>query len=135
MLRAEIKSALLTATVATALASAAPAQTPSMPSDATVEAARWLAERHRQEGRAADEGRKFCQGRPSVEIGMTGREVLASKWGLPYTTNTTETITGTRVQWVYNIGPACKEDGSATSRYGTPGYLYFEDGLLVAIQR
>ncbi|MBM7554434.1 hypothetical protein [Thalassobacillus pellis] len=54
-----------------------------------------------------------------VSIGMTKEEVLSSSWGEPEDKNITQTKYGTREQWVY------------------PGfqYLYFEDGILAAIQK
>jgi len=53
-----------------------------------------------------------------VQIGMTQPDVLASSWGSPQKVNTTTTARGTREQWVY----------------GGHNYLYFENGLLTAIQ-
>jgi hypothetical protein len=53
-----------------------------------------------------------------VRIGMTAVEVLASSWGRPSDINRTTTRYGTREQWVY----------------GSRNYLYFEDGILTAIQ-
>ena len=50
-------------------------------------------------------------------IGMTEDEVIASSWGRPSSRNTTTTIDGIREQWVYRRG-----------------YLYFENGILTAIQ-
>lgn len=51
------------------------------------------------------------------EIGMSANEVYASTWGAPQKKNTTSTAYGTHEQWVY-------EDG----------YIYFEDGIVTAIQ-
>lgn len=53
-----------------------------------------------------------------VSIGMTSEEVLASSWGKPEKVNRTTTASGTREQWVY----------------GGQNYLYFEDGVLTAVQ-
>jgi hypothetical protein len=53
-----------------------------------------------------------------VTLGMTEEEVLASSWGRPERVNRTTTSRGTREQWVYGIG----------------NYLYFENGILTAIQ-
>lgn len=50
-------------------------------------------------------------------IGMTESEVYASSWGAPQKKNTTTTAAGEREQWVY-------EDG----------YIYFENGIVTAIQ-
>jgi hypothetical protein len=91
-------------------------------------------ERHQREQRAEDEATKRCQGRPSIEIGMTQKEASASKWGQPWDINTTETAAHKRTQWVYNSGPQCREDGSP-NKYGGRSYLYFEDGILIAIQK
>jgi hypothetical protein len=49
---------------------------------------------------------------------MTQAEVLASSWGKPDDINRTITAYGTREQWVY----------------GYRSYLYFDDGILTAIQ-
>jgi hypothetical protein len=78
-----------------------------------------------------------CQRRPSIAIGMTEPEVLASKWGqlLVGRVNTTETAGHTREQWVYDAGPECNEDGTPGMGAGRRGYLYFDNGRLVAIQR
>ncbi len=53
-----------------------------------------------------------------VSIGMTQQEVLNSNWGNPKEINKTTTAYGTSEQWVY---------------YGNK-YLYFDDGILTAIQ-
>jgi hypothetical protein len=60
--------------------------------------------------------KRCAAGRP--QIGMTRLEAYLG-WCRPYSFNTTETAAGVREQWVY-------EDR---------GYLYFENGRLVAIQR
>jgi len=52
-----------------------------------------------------------------VRIGMTADEVKQSSWGRPESVNRTITARGTHEQWVYG--------GS---------YLYFDDGVLTAIQ-
>ena len=52
-------------------------------------------------------------------IGMTSAEVLASTWGAPNKTNTTETAYGIHEQWVYN----------------DRGYIYFDNGIVTAIQK
>lgn len=57
-------------------------------------------------------------GKAGVIIGMSKTEVLASSWGKPESINTTTTRNGRREQWVY----------------GGNNYLYFEDGVLEAIQ-
>ena len=53
-----------------------------------------------------------------VRIGMTKEEVLKEGWGRPNDINKTTTAYGVSEQWVY-------------SGYK---YLYFEDGILTAIQ-
>lgn len=57
-------------------------------------------------------------GKTGVIVGMSKAEVLASSWGKPQSINTTTTRAGKREQWVY----------------GGNNYLYFEDGVLEAIQ-
>lgn len=52
------------------------------------------------------------------KIGMTKSEVLNSSWGNPKSKNITETTYGTHEQWVYSIG-----------------YIYFDDGVVTAIQK
>ena len=71
-----------------------------------------LAEKQRE---AAEAKRKRSEG---VRIGMSKADVLASNWGRPQAVNTTTTARGTREQWVY----------------GGRNYLYFDDGVLTAIQ-
>lgn len=62
----------------------------------------------------AERRRKKSEG---VRIGMTQNDVIASSWGKPRKINRTTTARAVREQWVY--------DG---------GYLYFDDGVLTAIQ-
>ncbi len=76
-----------------------------------VEAARKKDEKERKELAAK---RK----KEGVKIGMTREEVLGSNWGKPTRVNKTTTANGTREQWVYESG----------------NYLYFNDGVLTAIQ-
>lgn len=52
------------------------------------------------------------------EIGMTKDQVLKSTWGQPKDINKTITAYGTSEQWVYSISK----------------YIYFEDGIVTAIQ-
>jgi hypothetical protein len=52
-----------------------------------------------------------------VNIGMTSERVLLSSWGRPEKVNRTTYSRGVHEQWVYS-----------------GGYLYFEDGILTAIQ-
>jgi hypothetical protein len=56
--------------------------------------------------------------REGVRIGMTPEDVRASSWGKPDHINRTTSAYGTREQWVYGSG----------------GYLYFEDGILMTFQ-
>jgi hypothetical protein len=63
-----------------------------------------------------EEERRCAAGWP--QIGMT-REEARRVWCEPWTVNTTETARGLLEQWVYR----------------DRGYLYFDDGRLVAIQR
>lgn len=52
-----------------------------------------------------------------VRIGMTPQQVLQSSWGKPQKVNRTVTSASTREQWVYG-----------------GGYIYIENGVVVAIQ-
>ena len=52
-----------------------------------------------------------------VHLGMTKEDVISSSWGRPSKINKTHTSEGTREQWIYNNN-----------------YLYFENGVLTAIQ-
>jgi hypothetical protein len=71
---------------------------------------------------------RYCAARGEPRIGMTEWEVVASTtWCLPSHINDTETAGHTRRQLVYRSNVA----GSG----GHDGYLYFENGRLVAIQR
>lgn len=72
------------------------------------------AERYRKQ-EAREKARKKKEG---VSIGMSQQDVIDSSWGRPEHVNTTTTARGTRQQWVY----------------GSRGYLYFDDGVLTAIQ-
>jgi len=54
-----------------------------------------------------------------TRIGMTDRQVELSCWGSPERVNRTETAGHVSEQWVYR----------------SPGYLYFENGRLTAIQQ
>lgn len=55
--------------------------------------------------------------RRGVAIGMTKEQVVASSWGRPQNINQSHGSFGTHEQWVY-----------------TGGYLYFENGILSAVQ-
>jgi hypothetical protein len=64
-----------------------------------------------------------CPAKGKLQIGMLKDEVRAA-WCMPWSINTTETAKGiVSEQWVYESPPY------------TIGYLYFENGRLVAIQR
>ena len=52
---------------------------------------------------------------------MSQQDVLDSSWGRPHKVNKTTTVTGTREEWVYG-------------EYGEQGFLYFDNGVLTAIQ-
>ena len=57
--------------------------------------------------------------RPNVHIGMTADDVVErSNWGRPQSKNRTTTVHGVKEQWVY----------------GDRRYLYFDNGVLTAIQ-
>ena len=58
---------------------------------------------------------------------MTTDQVIASQWGYPNDRHTTTTAAHQRVQWVYDIGPLCSPTLDQS-------YLYFDDGILTAIQ-
>ena len=86
--------------------------------------------RERDERAAVDEARRqVMRERASQErasgpprdvprIGMTKDQAARSLWRSPDSVNITETSAGTREQWVYSLG-----------------YLYFENGILTAIQK
>lgn len=59
--------------------------------------------------------------RPLPRIGMTKSEVEQSSWGKPSEINRTTTQYGVREQWVYR--------GTSKTKY-----IYFEDGIVTAIQ-
>ena len=79
-----------------------------------IERAKAQAKRDEAARIAADKARRKREG---VTVGMTQQDVLASSWGRPQHVNKTTYSTHTREQWVYN-----------------GEYLYFEDGILTAIQ-
>ena len=56
--------------------------------------------------------------KPEPSIGMTSSEVRSSSWGSPNDINKTTTAYGVNEQWVYGGGR----------------YIYFEDGIVSAIQ-
>jgi hypothetical protein len=75
--------------------------------------------------------RAVCAAKPKASIGMTEAEVRVSNWGAPVSVNTTELAGGERAQWVYFSGPCDAPEKASSWR----GYLYFDNGKLVAIQR
>lgn len=79
-----------------------------------AQADKLTAEADRQD-QAEERKRKRSKG---VTIEMSKEDVLASSWGRPESVNSTTTSRGTREQWVY----------------GGRNYLYFENGVLTAIQ-
>jgi len=85
-------------------------------SDAAAEASRRSKEAHE----------KRCSLAPRLSIGMTADQVIGSQWGSPSDRHTT-TARHQREQWVYEYGPNCRP----TLRQS---YLYFDDGILTAIQ-
>jgi hypothetical protein len=67
---------------------------------------------------AAERKSRLAKLPPCCRIGMTTAEVLTSRKGSPDTKNRTVTANHVREQWVYKYGE----------------YLYFDDGVLTAIQ-
>lgn len=57
--------------------------------------------------------------KPEPSIGMTKEEILFSSWGSPVEKNILDSNSGTSEQWVYSLDK----------------YIYFEDGLVTAIQK
>lgn len=68
---------------------------------------------------AADKSDLAKRRKEGINIGMTREDVLKSNWGRPERVNTTVTTRGTREQWVY----------------GGSQYLYFDNGILTAVQQ
>jgi len=63
--------------------------------------------------------RKRQEAKPAPRIGMTSEQVInQTRWGMPYDIRRTTTASGTREQWVYD----------------SRRYLYFDNGVLTAIQ-
>lgn len=65
-----------------------------------------------------DDTKKYWLSGSEPEIGMSETDVRMSSWGTPKETNKTETKFGTSEQWVYDDGK----------------YIYFENGIVTAIQ-
>lgn len=59
------------------------------------------------------------KGQYEPKVGMSQEDVLLSSWGEPTKKNVTETAAGTSEQWVYPNGH----------------YVYFDDGIVSAIQK
>lgn len=113
---------------------------------ANVEAARAAGER-RERARAQEKSRResaelqarverereACLAKESIRIGMRPGEVIASRWGRPSKVNETETASRISQQWVYEG----RWDEARCSYVDLTGarYLYFENGVLVTIQR
>jgi hypothetical protein len=60
-----------------------------------------------------------CAKLGKVKLGMTPAEVLKTCWGKPDSVNRTVTATRDHQQWVYGIRQ----------------YLYFDDGVVTAVQQ
>jgi hypothetical protein len=73
---------------------------------------------HRESFHKISTSKNVPEEKPLPEIGMTKDEVLDSKWGRPDDINKTITEYGTSEQWVYD----------------DKGYIYFDDGVVTAIQ-
>lgn len=82
------------------------------------ECARSLLDLRMRLGRQQEKAQRAERRSQGVSIGMSQADVLASSWGRPEKVNRTTTATRVREQWVYGSG----------------GYLYFDDGVLTAIQ-
>jgi hypothetical protein len=94
----------------------------------TVETTRWTSDKEKAATHASiARNVAHCVAAPAATIGMTEQEVLDSKWGHPSDVNATTLAIGERVQWAYRYGPQCHQSLKS-------GYLYFENGKLVAIQ-
>jgi hypothetical protein len=77
----------------------------------------------RAQAAAKERTKGQCPAKGKLQIGMLKDEVRAA-WCMPWSINTTETAKGiVSEQWVYEDPPY------------TIGYLYFQNGRLVAIQR
>lgn len=105
------------------------------------EAARAAVERREREEAAAREAREkkrfegavaACLAKPSPAIGMTADQVLASRWGRPWSVNETETAGEVSQQLVY---PWADNDECGHVDDSRHRYLYLSNGVLVAIQR
>ena len=73
----------------------------------------------RERGNAnSEKNEKSDRKKRGVSLGMSQQEVLDSKWGRPRSVNRTISAQGTHEQWVYGRN-----------------YLYFEDGVLMTIQK
>ena len=70
--------------------------------------------------RKRENAKKIQQLKPDAKLGDSGDFVIEkTRWGRPYKVNTTITKSGTREQFVYGSG----------------SYLYFENDVLVSIQK
>jgi hypothetical protein len=72
------------------------------------------AEKEKERFLASERRQKKSEG---VSLGMSRDDVMASSWGRPNEVHRTTTATGTHEQWVYG-----------------GGYLYFDNGVLTAVQ-
>jgi hypothetical protein len=69
----------------------------------------------------------YCRTAVAPAIGMTEDQAVASTWGEPSNRHKTVTASHVSEQWVYSHGPYCPG-------FGSEAFLYFEDGVLRAIQ-
>ena len=67
-------------------------------------------------------------------IGMTKDEIRASRWGNPYDGRTLTTASGVKETWIYK-GVLSADQCTAIFNGHEFRYLYFENGVLTAIQR
>ena len=82
-------------------------------------ATRLAQEKAERERAKRQEEQRRQAAKPSPRIGMTRQQVVNdTNWGRPYDINRTTSRLGVREQWVY----------------GTRRYLYFDNGVLTAIQ-
>ncbi len=111
---------LLGISIAMATASPSPARSPEVAAQEAAELAAWqktpagqLCAKH------PDWKRPACDAivEKKVMVGMSKEQAIVA-WGKPKDINTTATAGGTHEQWVYNSGT----------------YIYFDDGILSAIQ-
>lgn len=91
--------------------------TQSVPVDRCKQVA-WTPESEEKKKIRAIMNTPLSQRTTTVQIGMSRMGAMLSNWGNPEKINKTTTASGVREQWVYGEGR----------------YLYFENGVLTAIQ-